>query len=47
MSKNKTAATGTNVEKFINTFADTGQKRKDSFELIKLMQKATGHKPAM
>lgn len=37
----------TNVDEFIKSFANTEQKRKDSYELIKLMQKATGCKPKM
>lgn len=32
---------------FINTFADTEQKRKDSFELLQLMQQVTGFEPKM
>lgn len=47
MAKNKTTTTDANVENFINTFADTEQKRKDSFELIKLMQDFTGYEPKM
>ncbi len=47
MAKNKTQTTDANVEDFINSFADTEQKRKDSFELIKLMQDFTGHEPKM
>src|SRR5690606_10627940 len=47
MAKNKTTTTNANVEDFINSFADTEQKRKDSFELIKLMQDFTGYEPKM
>ncbi|MDY0089019.1 MAG: DUF1801 domain-containing protein [Flavobacteriaceae bacterium] len=47
MAKNKTQTTDANVEDFINSFADTEQKRKDSFELIKLMQDFTGYEPKM
>ncbi len=47
MAKNKTQTTDASVEDFINTFADTEQKRKDSFELIKLMQDFTGYEPKM
>jgi hypothetical protein len=47
MAKNKTAETKADVAGFINTFATTGQKRKDSFELIKLMQETTGLEPKM
>jgi len=47
MAKNKTAETSANVADFINSFADTEQKRKDSFELIKIMQELSGFKPKM
>ena len=47
MAKNKTTETSVNVREFVNSFADTEQKRKDSFELIKLMQELTGFKPKM
>ena|SRR5688572_5805451 len=47
MAKNKTAETKANVTDFINEFSDSDQKRKDSFELVKLMQDITGHKPKM
>lgn len=47
MAKNKTTETAANVEDFINSFADTDQKRKDSFELLKLMKSETGHDPKM
>jgi len=43
----KTKQTNANVSKFINQFVDSEQKRKDSFELIKLMQEFTGFKPKM
>lgn len=35
------------MEDFIKTFADTDQKRKDSFELVELMQNFTGFEPKM
>lgn len=35
------------VHEFINSFAETEQKREDSFELLKLMQKWTGYEPKM
>jgi hypothetical protein len=35
------------MHEFINTFADTEQKRADSFELLKLMQDFTGYAPKM
>ncbi len=47
MGEIKTKQTNVDVKEFINSFADTEQKRKDSFELIKLMQEATGHPPKM
>ena len=43
----KTKQTNANVEDFINTFANTEQKRKDSFELLKIMQDFTGFEPKM
>ena len=42
----KTKETNSSVEDFINSVKDEGQ-RKDSFILIKLMQKATNEKPKM
>jgi hypothetical protein len=47
MAEIKTKKTDANVTDFINTFADTEQKRKDSFELLKMMQEVTGHEPKM
>ncbi len=47
MAKNKTQTTDANVEDFINSFADTEQKKKDSFELIELMKNISGHEPKM
>lgn len=47
MAKPKTTYTSADVHEFINSFADTEQKRKDSFELIKLMQDFTGYEPKM
>jgi hypothetical protein len=47
MAEIKTKQTNASVREFINTFANTEQKRKDSFELVKLMQNITGHKPKM
>lgn len=47
MVKNKTTVTGKDVQQFIKEFADTEQKQKDSYELIKLMQSVSGHKPYM
>jgi len=42
----KTKENDANVESFINTLNDE-QKRKDSFVLLKLMQKVTNEKPKM
>ena len=47
MAEIKTKQTNANVEDFINTFANTEQKRKDGFELLKLMQDFTGYEPKM
>lgn len=47
MGEIKTKQTDADVHEFINTFADTEQKRKDSFELLELMQDLTGYEPKM
>ena len=47
MAEIKTKQTNASVSEFINQFVDSEQKRKDSFELIKLMQEFTGFKPKM
>lgn len=47
MAKNKTTETSADVEEFINSFANTDQKRQDSFELLKMMQSVTGFEPKM
>lgn len=47
MAELKTKQTNVDVSEFINTFADTEQKRADSFELLKLMQDFTGFEPKM
>jgi len=47
MAELKTKQTSADVTDFINAFADTEQKRKDSFELVKLMQEFTGCEPKM
>jgi len=47
MAELKTKQHEADVTEFINTFADTEQKRKDSFELLKLMQDFTGFEPKM
>jgi hypothetical protein len=46
MAQNKTAPTPVDPYDFIEQVADE-QKRDDSRELVKLMQKATGHPPKM
>ena len=46
MSSNKTAETSESVENFINA-VDNEQKRKDSWEMIALMQEITGAEPRM
>lgn len=47
MAELKTKQTDASVTDFINSFADTEQKRKDSFELLKLMRDFTGFEPKM
>lgn len=47
MAELKTKQNDADVNEFINRFADTEQKRKDSFELLKIMQDFTGYKPKM
>ena len=47
MATLKTQQTNASVGDFINSVADTEQKRKDSFELLKLMQDFTGYEPKM
>lgn len=47
MAKNKTNYTSADVHEFIDAFADTDQKRQDSFELVKIMQDITGCEPKM
>lgn len=47
MAEVKTKQTNADVHEFINSFADTEQKRNDSFELLKMMQKFTGYEPKM
>ena len=47
MAELKTRKTDADVTEFINTFTDTEQKRKDSFELLKIMEDTTGYKPKM
>lgn len=47
MAKNKTVETNENVTQFINSFADTEQKKQDSFKLIEIMQGITKQNPKM
>ena len=47
MAELKTKQTDQDVTGFINSFADTEQKQKDSFELLKLMTELTGSEPRM
>jgi len=47
MAEIKTKQNEANVEEFINSFADTEQKKSDSFELVKLMQDCSGYEPKM
>jgi hypothetical protein len=47
MAKTKTAETTKDVYEFIQEFAESEQKRQDSYELVKLMEKISGHKAKM
>lgn len=47
MSELKTKPTDADVHAFIQAFADSEQKRKDSFELLELMRDFTGYEPRM
>lgn len=47
MAKNKTTETNVSVADFIKRFASSDEQQEDSFELVKLMQKNTGHEPKM
>jgi len=47
MTKLKTQKTDAEVTEFIETFVDTEEKNKDSFELIHLIQNCTGFEPKM
>lgn len=47
MAELKTKQTDADVHEFINSFADSEQKRRDSFELLKLMRDVTGCEPKM
>lgn len=47
MAELKTKPTSEDVIEFINNFANNEQKRKDSFELLKIMEDFTGYEPKM
>ena len=47
MAELKTKLNNADVTEFINSFADTDQKRQDSFELLKLLRDFTGCEPKM
>lgn len=47
MAELKTKQNNADVNNFINTFADTELKKKDSFEILNLMQDSTGFEPKM
>jgi hypothetical protein len=47
MAELKTTRHDANVTDFINAFANTDQKKKDSFEILRLMQDVTGYEPKM
>lgn len=47
MAKTKTAETAKSVTEFIHEFTDSEQKRKDSNELIKLMESVSGFEAKM
>lgn len=46
-AKTKTKETEVDVREFVNSFANTEQKKKDSFELINILQDITGEEPKM
>ncbi|WP_143960618.1 DUF1801 domain-containing protein [Litoribacter populi] len=47
MAEIKTKQSDEDVHDFINSFANTEQKKKDSFELLQIMQDCSGHEPKM
>lgn len=47
MAELKTKENDADVFKFIESYANTEQKKKDSYELIKIIQEFTGHPPKM
>lgn len=47
MAKNKTETNDADVLEFIDSFTDTEQKKQDSYQLLKIMEKASGFPPKM
>ncbi|SMG48808.1 protein of unknown function (DU1801) [Marivirga sericea] len=47
MAELKTKQNDSNVQEFINSFANTEQKKQDSYEIVKLMQSVSGFEPKM
>ena len=47
MAKNKTTETNESIVDFIAAFVEDETKRKDSFELVKIMQEVTHFEPKM
>lgn len=47
MAELKTKKNDADVRDFINSYANTEQKKKDSFEIVKLMQEVSGFEPKM
>ena len=47
MAELKTKMNDANVHEFIDSYANTEQKKKDSYELLKLMQEVSGQEPKM
>ena len=47
MAKNKTETNDADVLGFIDSFADTAQKKQDSYQLLKIMEEVSGFPPKM
>jgi hypothetical protein len=47
MAELKTKQTNADVHEFINSFAETEQRKEDSLELLKIMEDFTGYEPKM
>lgn len=47
MAEIKTKQNEADVHNFINSYANTEQKREDSFAILKLMEEVTGYEPKM